>query len=228
MRKLSYLTLFSIVFLFFSAIVTSLTGMIRFKSAWIPLIIAFAILILSTVLSVVCRDNLNGKSLFMTALNSIALGFAIRAWYIFRNINNPVRVLLPVALAASAVLIIFYAISLIPFVDRHYSVFFWILSALILALYITVAALTRTTFMSTFGFYLIFTWTLTLCMCNCSEFESLYTQMLIASFSIWVVAIIILLLMLDGDGFDLDFVDLVPSSPNVKTRIKKKKFKQIV
>lgn len=228
MRKLSYLTLFSIVFLFFSAIVTSLTGMIRFKSAWIPLIIAFAILILSTVLSVVCRDNLNGKSLFMTALNSIALGFAIRAWYIFRNIDNPVRVLLPVALAASAVLIFFYAISLIPFVDRHYSVFFWILSALILALYITVAVLTRTTFMSTFGFYLIFTWTLTLCMCNCSEFESLYTQMLIASFSIWVVAIIILLLMLDGDGFDLDFVDLVPSSPNVKTGIKKKKFKQIV
>ena len=226
MRKLCYLTLFSIVFLFFSAIVTSLTGMIRFKSAWIPLIIAFAILILSTVLSVICRDNLNGKSLFMTALNSIALGFAIRAWYIFRNINNPVRVLLPVALAASAVLIIFYAISLIPFVDRHYSVFFWILSALILALYITVAALTRTTFMSTFGFYLIFT--LTLCMCNCSEFESLYTQMLIASFSIWVVAIIILLLMLDGDGFDLDFVDLVPSSPNVKTGIKKKKFKQIM
>ena len=52
--------------------------------------------------------------------------------------------------------------------------------------------------------------------------------MLIASFSIWVVAIIILLLMLDGDGFDLDFVDLVPSSPNVKTGIKKKKFKQIV
>ena len=102
MRKLSYLTLFSIVFLFFSAIVTSLTGMIHFKSAWVPLIIAFAILILSTVLSVVCRDNLNGKSLFMTALNSIALGFAIRAWYIFRNINNPVWVLLPVALAASA------------------------------------------------------------------------------------------------------------------------------
>lgn len=65
-------------------------------------------------------------------------------------------------------------------------------------------------------------------MCNGSEFESLYTQMLIASFSIWVVAIIILLLMLDGDGFDLDFVDLVPSSPNVKTGIKKKKFKQIV
>ena len=213
MRKISYLLLFSIAFLCFSAIVSSLSGLIPFSNAWIPLIIAFAILIAATVLSVIFRNALKKKLFFIVSLNSIALGFAIRAWYIYRNIENSIWVLFLVALVASAVLLLFYVISFIPFVEKHYSVFFWVLSVLMLVLFIVSVILTRNTFLSTFGYYLIFVWALIVCMCNDAKDEDFYQHVLFASFSVWIVAVIILILMLNGDSFDFDLFDWAPDSP---------------
>ena len=141
------------------------------------------------------------------------MGFAIRAWYIYRNIENPIWVLFLVALAASAVLLLFYVISFIPFVEKHYSVFFWILSGLMLVLFIVSMIPTRNTFLSTFGYYLIFVWALAVCMCNDAKGEDFYKHVLIASFSVWIVAVLILIFMLNGDSFDFDLFDWAPDSP---------------
>lgn len=218
MKKISYLMIYATFFLLLSTIVTSVSALFPFSNAWVPLIIAFAILIINTVLSIIFRETIKKKLYFFSALNSIALSFSIRAWYIFRGINNSFWGLLFVILACLAVMFLFYAISFIPFVDKHYSVFFWILSAVLLILYIVSLLLLHNTYISTFGYFLIFIWALVICMCGDSYGRGFYTHVLIASFSIWFVAIIILLFMLDGDSFDFDFLNFSSDSPR-KSRI---------
>ena len=55
-------------------------------------------------------------------------------------------------------------------------------------------------------------------MCNDNENAAFYRSVLFASFSVWIIAVIILLFMLDGDSFDFDFMDFSVDSPR-KARI---------
>lgn len=149
----------------------------------------------------------------VSVLNSVAMGLAIRAWYIYRGLTNSLPTLILVALAASSVILFFYIISFIPFVDRHYSVFFWILSALLLAAFIVCIIAFRTPYLSTFGYYMIIVWCLSMSMCCGDGNENFYNNVLLSSFSVWIVALLILLFMLDSDGADLDLFELSFQSP---------------
>ena len=64
---------------------------------------------------------------------------------------------------------------------------------------------TSTTFMSTFGFYMIVLFAFIIAMCIESKtYSELISSMLIATYSIILVALIMGLLMLAGDGADFD------------------------
>ena len=218
MKKAAYLSVYSTVFLLISAIVTVVSCYFTFSDAWIPLILAFAVLILSVVLTIVLQIPVGRKLYIISTLNSAALGFAMRAWYIYRNLNNSFFTFLLVILAAVAVLLLFYVISFIPFVDRHYPVFSWILTALILLLYIAGLFLLRNTWLSTLGYYLIFIWAAVFCMCSDAHGDNFRERVLLSSFSVWIIAVIILLFMLDADGFDMvDFDGFSMDSPRHQT-----------
>ena len=126
--------------------------------------------------------------------------------------------MLAVALAASAVILVYYLISLIPFADRHYAVFFWILSAVLAVCYVVCVFAFHTTYLSTFGYYSVFIWCMVIVMCNDNKNAAFYRSVLFASFSVWIIAVIILLFMLNGDSFDLDIIDFSVDSPR-KARI---------
>ena len=131
---------------------------------------------------------------------------------------NLIFIVLAVALAASAVILVYYLISLIPLADRHYAVFFWILSAVLAVCYVVCVFAFRTTYLSTFGYYSVFIWCMVIAMCNDNENAAFYRSVLFASFSVWIIAVIILLFMLNGDSFDFDIIDFSVDSPR-KARI---------
>ena len=218
MKKVSFVMIYSAVFLILSAAVTAATGAIGFVSAWIPLAIAFATVIANVFCVIFIRNAPAVRWFLCSFLNSIALGFAIRAWYIHRGIKNGILTMLAVALAASAVILVYYLISLIPLADMHYAVFFWILSAVLAVCYVVCVFAFRTTYLSTFGYYSVFIWCMVIAMCNDNENAAFYRSVLFASFSVWIIAVIILLFMLNGDSFDFDIIDFSVDSPR-KARI---------
>lgn len=189
MKKVSFVMIYSAVFLILSAAVTAATGAIGFVSAWIPLAIAFATVIANVFCVIFIRNAPRLRWFLCSFLNSIALGFAIRAWYIHRGIKNGILTMLAVALAASAVILVYYLISLIPLADRHYAVFFWILSAVLAVCYVVCVFAFRTTYISTFGYYSVFIWCMVIAMCNDNENAAFYRSVLFASFSVWIIAV---------------------------------------
>lgn len=143
---------------------------------------------------------------FSLFLNAIALGFCIRTWYIFRLYDNSILLMLLISLASLIYLWFFYVLLFIPFFDKHCDLFmlFFIIASFIG--YILLIIFTKTTWLSTFGFYMIveIAFIIGLCM-QTKSLDELMSTMLICSFSVFIVAVIIAILMLGGDGFDLDF-----------------------
>ncbi len=64
MKKISYLMIYATFFLLLSTIVTSVSAFFPFSNAWVPLIIAFAILIINTVLSIIFRETIKRNCIF--------------------------------------------------------------------------------------------------------------------------------------------------------------------
>jgi len=166
MKRVTFVTLYAAAFLLLSAAVTELTGLIPFSTPWLPLIISFFIVLHNAFPAVIIKGDIRIRLPICSCVNSIALGFAIRAWCLYLHFENTVWEMLLGVLAVSAVLLLYYGISYIPFVDRHYAVFFWVLTVLVAAAYFVCIALLQSITLSTFGFYLIFILALAIVMCT--------------------------------------------------------------
>ena len=94
MKKITFTTILSFIFLAISSLTAYLTRNISIDS-WKMLIIGVFILIGSAILAIFGRRDSKGLknpnvfvNIICYILSSIALGFCIRAWYIFRGFNN--------------------------------------------------------------------------------------------------------------------------------------------
>ena len=223
MKKISLVSIISILFLSLSSIVAYLLRFVDLGSKWVYVVIGVLILILSGVLAIILKKHKKSNYLCLL-LSSISLGFLIRAWYIFRNFDNALWVMLLVSFACSIYLWIFYLLLYVPLFEKHYNAFTITFLILSFITYILVVCLTETTFVSTFGFYMIVEIAFIIGLCMKSQtYSQLMRNMVLCSYSIFIVAIIIIILMLSGDGADFDFsFDLGNDSTGLKSPKDKK------
>ena len=202
MKKISFVSLMSFLFLSLCSFVAYISKGANFTNAWSPLLIGVIYLILSGILAYFVRKNVIGNSICFI-LNSIALGLCIRAWYMYREFDNELWVMLLVSLACVIYLLIFYFSLYIPFIEKHINVYIWIYLIASVVIYLIVMGFSETTYISTFGYFMIIEIAFILAMCNHQyTIQRLFRDIVISTFSVLIVAIIIALIMLGADSLD--------------------------
>ena len=193
MKKITIVSLASFLFLFVSSLVAILTRYV-FKSAETALMVGVIVLIASAVFSL-CTDEKIKLNLLCFAASSVAMGVLLRAWYIVREFDNTFLTMLAVSFSVVLYLWTFFALSRIPlFRKSHlaYGIFCVCFIALSATLYFIIMANTKTTYVSTFGYYMIVELGFILAMSfRADSPEELMKNLTHSTYSIFVVAIII-------------------------------------
>ena len=119
----------------------------------------------------------------------------------------------------SAGLWIFFLIGLIPPIARHVKLYFWIFFGASFAAYILVIIFTETSFVSTFGYYMLVVAAFIYAMCaEVADLKGLMRSLTLSTYSVFAVAVIAAVVVLTGEGdFSFDF------SPDVSSNKRKKK-----
>lgn len=171
------------------------------------LITAASIIAVSIILAIVLRKLIIGKILPMM-LNSIAMGFAIRAWHIYKEYDlSLIEILLPLIIIMAYLLIII-AISNIPVIknnDTLFGVLITIIFISTIVAYIIIVNNVKTNWFSTLGYYLIVQIGIIIGYFIIREGdENIIDVMLYSSYTIIIVVIIIALLIGGADSLDFD------------------------
>lgn len=205
MKKISIVSLASLLFLSLCSAVARLTRDL-FPGATVALIVGGVVLCISGALALILGRRLwaNVLCFFISAL---AMGILIRAWYLVRGLDNTFAVMMLVSLAAVAYLWVFFALSRLPFIRQSrvaYTVLCIVYLLLSIGGYLAVMLNTKTTFVSTFGYYmgleLAFIFAMSM---EVSTPEALIRNLTLSTYSILVVALIagvIALMAVAGDG----------------------------
>lgn len=202
MKKITIVSILSILFLAGCSITEYLLRNHYFEKFITPLIIGFALLIFSGIIILFSKRDIL-FNIICYIINSIALGFCLRSWYMFREFDNDLWITLLVSLSCVVYLLIFYFLLYIPFFNKHFMFYIWTFFILTLIAYIIVVATSKTTFVSTFGYFVIVEISFIFAMCRTHEnFEDIFYNVTISSYSVLIVAIIMLLIMLECDSFD--------------------------
>ena len=192
MKKISIVSFASFVFLFLCSSVAVLLENV-FESAVSALITGVAILIVSGVTAFVIRER-TIINMLCFLLSSVAMGILIRAWYINRGFENSFGTVCMVSLATVLYLWIFFALSKIPFIHKSksaYAVLCVLYAVLSVVFYIVVILNTETTFVSTFGFYMIIELAFIFAMSlEVNTKEELIRNLTLSTYSVFIVAII--------------------------------------
>ena len=210
MKKITLVSLASFLFLILASSVAVLTRGAFGKSndeAIRAACIGIGILIASGVLALIIRSN-NYTNIICFFVNAVAMGILIRAWYIFRGFDNTFFTMLIVSLATVLYLWVFFALTKIPFVHRSKAaytllcVLYVILSAV---LYIIAVAKTHTTYLSTFGYYMIIELAFIFAMSlEVNEPGELIRNLTLSTYSIFLAviigAVVIIAVAAGGDG----------------------------
>ena len=199
MKKTALVSLVSFTFLATSSAVAYL---LRFTDLadWTALTVALVILGVSAIVALVARKYkwMNAATFVISAT---ALGFAIRAWYVFRDFDNPYWKMLLVSLGCVAYLWVYHLLLRIPLLSRHAAVFTSAWLILSLLGYLALVFLTTTTWVSTFGYYMLIEIAFILAMY--SETESLgelVRSLALSTFAVLGVIVFIAAMMASGGG----------------------------
>ena len=205
MKKISIVSFASFLFLLLCSGVAVLVRSL-FSSALMPLIIGVAILLASGIIAFVVRESTKVNMLCFV-LSSVAMGLLIRAWYINRGFNNTFLIMCLISFAAVFYLWVFVALTKIPFIHRSkikYITLCVIYAALSAVFYFAVMVKTETTYVSTFGYYMIIELAFIFAMSlEVHTKEELIRNLTLSTYSVFIVAIIaavfIALAAADGD-----------------------------
>ena len=210
MKKITTVSLVSFVFLLLCSLVEyilrdTLTDQLT------TLLLGIGILVVSGVLAIFAKERVLINSICF-GLSSVSMGILIRAWYINRGFDNTFGVMLLVSLAAVAYLWIFFALSRIPIFreSRNAYVAFAVIYAILSgAAYLIVMLNTKTTFVSTFGYYMIIELAFIFAMSlEVENPRQLFRNLTLSTYSVFVVAIgvavAVLVALVCGDGADCD------------------------
>lgn len=207
MKKITLVSLASCLFMFLCSIVAYASEWLAFSSAWVPLLIGVGILAVSAVLVfAVRRVEMN---IVCFVLSSVAMGFLIRAWYINRGFHNPLYVMLLVSLCTVVYLWVYFALGRIFCYGKGKA--WWIgLTVLYMLLsgvaYLLVMLNTKTTYVSTFGYYMLIEMAFIYAMSlEVSTGEELIRNLTLSTFSVFgVAAIVTVFVLIAAGGGDVD------------------------
>lgn len=192
MKKTSIVSFASFVFLLLCSSVAVLMENV-FESAVSALSTGVVILILSGIIAFIIRERII-INMICFLLSSVAIGILIRAWYINRGFENSFGAVCMVSLATVLYLWIFFALSKIPFIHKSkaaYAVLCVLYAVLSVVFYIVVMLNTETTFVSTFGFYMIIELAFIFAMSlEVNTKEELVRNLTLSTYSVFIVAII--------------------------------------
>lgn len=136
-------------------------------------------------------------------INAVAMGLYLQSWYINRGFHNSIWLMLGVSALAVAYMLVFALPLYIPAVNRHYGVYLTIFILLSLAGYVCLIIFTKTTWVSTLGYYGILQLSFILgSSFDCNDFDDEITALLISSYSIVVCAVIIVTIAAGGECCD--------------------------
>ncbi len=219
MKKTLIVTVSSFVFLVICSFVAYLLGGYGGEKATSELatgclITGLIILAVSGIIVFFAKENIP-LNILCSVLSAAALGFCIRAWYIFRGLENDLYVMVLVSLAAAAYLWLYFILSKIAFFENRiilYTVLFLILSV---SAYIPLVIFTKTTFLSTFGYYILIELAFVYAVLANSEGKrSLLRDFTLSTYSVFGIAVLMVaiaaLCLASGDGdcdCDCDCVD---------------------
>lgn len=224
-KKAGIVSLATFIFLLAASAVALALGYVRLEHesyGWLFLIVGVILLILSGLVAFVVRGN-TAVNLACFAANAVALGFCIRTWYFFRGLENNFVTMLLICLACVAYLWVFFALCLIPFISRHIKAFFFIWLAISAVAYILVVIFTNTTFVSTFGYYMLVVAAFTYAMVSGSHnLKELIRALTLSAYSVFAVAVIVAVIIISEDGdLGLDCVaDIFSGAPDGKGKEK--------
>ncbi|MBO7304238.1 MAG: hypothetical protein J6V09_03365 [Clostridia bacterium] len=202
MKKISIVSSASLGFLLLcSAVAIILRGIIN--DAVVSLIIGVVILAASGIVAFAVRER-KSINILCILLSAVAMGFLLRAWYINRGFDNPFWVMTLISLSTVLYLWVFFALTKIPFVHKSKTAYF-LTVALYLVLsvvaYFTVMVKTETTYVSTFGYYMIVEMAFILAMSlEVNNSDELIRNLALSTYSVFVVAIIAGVIILAAAG----------------------------
>ena len=204
MKKVAIVSVLSFVFLLIASIVECILSTAQFSSAWAPLIIGVVILSASGIVAIFGKEKVFINVLCFI-ISGVALGFCIRAWYIFRCFNNNLGVLILVSLCCILYLWIVFALSKLNFAGNHPCLFIVIVMVVSLIIYVCLVAFTKTTYVSTLGYYMIIEIAFLFAMfASVDDGFELFRNVTLSTYSVLVVAIIIAIMIL-SESADFDF-----------------------
>ena len=213
MKKITVVSLASFGFLMLCSIVAIMMREVLVDPV-LALVAGIVILVFSGVIALFGRERV-WLNIFCFAVNSVAMGFLIRAWYINRGFDNSLWLMCRISLLAVLYLWVFFALSRLPFVrglkgaNIALGVIYAALSA---AVYFAVMINTETTYVSTFGYYMILELAFIFAMSlEVGDGRELLRNLTLSTYSVFVVAIIaavfIAIAVMGGDSCDCDCGD---------------------
>ena len=207
MKKISVVSLIS---LFFLVISSSVAYAVRDLGWGLGeyFIVGVILLVGSGVIAYFAKER-TWLNILCSAISAVAMGFLIRAWYVLRELENNFGTMMLVSFAAVAYIWVFFLVSRIPILRRHSTaykifVFLWVLVSGVS--YAAVVFTTRTTFVSTFGYYMLIEFAFIFAMSlDVDSPAELVRNITLSTYSIFAVVIIILVMIAIGSqGGDCD------------------------
>ena len=213
MKKITVVSLASFGFLFLCSLSEYLLRGFM-KNQLYALLIGIGVLALSGILALLARERVTLNTVCFL-LSSAAMGILIRAWYINRGFDNTFPVMLLISLCTVLYLWLFYALSRIPFICKSrtaYIIYALSFAAVSGIAYLIVMLNTRTTFVSTFGYYMLIELAFILAMSlEVKNGKELWRNLTLSTYSVFAVAlgvgVAVILALVCGDGADCDCGD---------------------
>lgn len=207
MKKITVVSLVSFIFLLLCSIVAKLTEN-AFDGYKAPLTIGIAILASSGILALIVRDNTE-TNIVCSVISAVAMGFIIRSWYILRGLENSLSVMALISLGAVIYLWIYFALIRIPVIKESagITVAVTVLYAIFsLVIYIVLVLNTKTTFVSTVGYYAILEFAFIFAMSfEVNDNKELIRNLTLSTYSVLIVAVIVLVFaLIAAAGGDCD------------------------
>ncbi len=213
MKKISIVSAVSFLFLFLCSVTAKLTALL-FTSFTYPLIIGIMILVISGILAFIAQERIK-PNIVCFFISSVAMGFIIRAWYILRGLENSILVMALISFSCVVYLWCLFAILRLPFIRRSKSAS--IIAVIIflsasITVYILLVIKTKTSFVSTIGYYMLIELAFIYAMSVSADNKgALIRNLTLSTYSVFALAVIVAvfaaLALLGADGGDCDCCD---------------------
>lgn len=224
MNKFKRATIVSAVALFFlfAASVTAFALVYIQQSLqghWAIYLSAGIVAMVASGITAFCIRNRTAVDIACLAVNAVALGLCISAWYIIRGLENNLLTMFLICLACIAVLWVFFFVGLIPLFARHAKVYFLVFLLVGAAVYLVFVCVTKTEFLSTFGYFMLveagFIFGMLFQAVNMKRLLRIAT---LSSYSVFIVAVIIAITALSEEASGLELLTFMAEGETVKNK----------